>query len=248
MRCVRIIVIKVALFLCPIQVTISLLPTRDLSGFCIKTVACRIILNCMRGSRNFRQGGSRSPWQKSSDNVFFPVLSFCFRSQMVNFKENYHFSRFQRRSTIFSGRVQLVPGGGSNCLFPIETHITCDFPGGSGPLPPTPPPPLWIRTWIVTKCLDSQVWTRLLNVNITYTRRNNNRMTASVELWDVMFFSTILSVTYIALESRNLYVVCGGTGQLVPKSTRTLVNSYPFLVNSYLSQLVPKSTRTLVYL
>ena len=39
-----------------------------------------------------------------------------------------------------------------------------------------------------------------------------------------------------------------GTGQLVPKSTRTLVNSYPFLVNSYLGQLVPKSTRTLVYL
>ena len=28
-------------------------------------------------------------------------------------------------------------GGGSNCLFPIETHITCDFPGGSGP--PVPP-------------------------------------------------------------------------------------------------------------
>ena len=22
---------------------------------------------------------------------------------------------------------------GSNCLYPIETHITCDFPGGSGP-------------------------------------------------------------------------------------------------------------------
>ena len=39
-----------------------------------------------------------------------------------------------------------------------------------------------------------------------------------------------------------------GTGQLVPKSTRTLVNSYPCLVNSYLSQLVPKSTHTLVYL
>ena len=39
-----------------------------------------------------------------------------------------------------------------------------------------------------------------------------------------------------------------GTGQLVPKSTRTLVNSYPFLVNSYHRQLVPKSTHTLVYL
>ena len=25
----------------------------------------------------------------------------------------------------------------ANCLFPIETHITCDFPGGSGP--PVPP-------------------------------------------------------------------------------------------------------------
>ena len=32
---------------------------------------------------------------------------------------------------------------GSNCLFPIETHITCDFPGG-GPDPC--PPPLWIHT------------------------------------------------------------------------------------------------------
>ena len=39
-------------------------------------------------------------------------------------------------SNIFQG------GGGSNCLLPIETHITCDFPGGSGP-----PVPLWIRTW-----------------------------------------------------------------------------------------------------
>ena len=48
---------------------------------------------------------------------------------------------------------------------------------------------------------------------------------------------------------KTLYLInILGTGQLVPKSTRTLVNSYPFLVNSYLSQLVPKSTRTLVYL
>ena len=58
------------------------------------------------------------------------VLSLFYRSQMVNFKENYHFSRFQRGSNIFQG--------GSNCLFPIETHITCDFPGG-GPDPLSPP-------------------------------------------------------------------------------------------------------------
>ena len=32
-----------------------------------------------------------------------------------------------------------VPGGffwgeGGGCLFPIETHITCDFPGGPDPI------------------------------------------------------------------------------------------------------------------
>ena len=63
---------------------------------------------------------------------------------MVNFKEIYHFSRFQRGSNFFQGGGGGGPtfskeggGGGSNCLFPIETHISCDFPGGSG----TPPPP-----------------------------------------------------------------------------------------------------------
>ena len=57
---------------------------------------------------------------------------------MVNFKEIYLFSRFQSGSNIFrGGGVQLFPGGGgSNCLFPIETHITCDFPGGPDPLSP----------------------------------------------------------------------------------------------------------------
>ena len=63
---------------------------------------------------------------------------------MVNFKEIYHFSRFQRGPTFSrgGGGVQLFPGG-FNCLFPIETHITCDFRGG-GPDPLPPPPPLWI--------------------------------------------------------------------------------------------------------
>ena len=53
---------------------------------------------------------------------------------MVNFKEIYHFSRFQRGSNIFQGGggSNFFQGGGSNCLFPTETHITCDFPGGGG--------------------------------------------------------------------------------------------------------------------
>ena len=56
---------------------------------------------------------------------------------MVNFKENYHFSRFQRGSNIFHGGPTFP--GGSNCLFPIETHITCDFPGGGGGPDPLSP-------------------------------------------------------------------------------------------------------------
>ena len=57
----------------------------------------------MRGSRNFRQGGPGQADKESSDNVFFLVLSLFYRSQMVNFKEIYHFSRFQRGSNIFQG-------------------------------------------------------------------------------------------------------------------------------------------------
>ena len=56
---------------------------------------------------------------------------------MVNFKENYHFSRFRRGSNIFQG-APTFSRGGSNCLFPIETHITCDFPGGGGSEPLDP--------------------------------------------------------------------------------------------------------------
>ena len=64
----------------------------------------------MRGSRNFLQGGGGGgggPGQsdkKSSDKFFFfLVLSLSYRSQMVNLKEIYHFSRFQRGSNIFQG-------------------------------------------------------------------------------------------------------------------------------------------------
>ena len=50
-------------------------------------------------------GGGGGPGQsnkKSSDNVFL-VLSLFYRSQMVNFRETYRFSRFQRGSNIFQG-------------------------------------------------------------------------------------------------------------------------------------------------
>ena len=54
---------------------------------------------------------------------------------MVNFEENYLFQGSRGGPTFSRGG-----GGGSNCLNPIETHITCDFAGGSGhPDPPLDP-------------------------------------------------------------------------------------------------------------
>ena len=51
-----------------------------------------------------RGGPGQSVKKKGSDNVsFFLVLSLFYRSKMVNFKEIYNFSRFQRGSNIFQG-------------------------------------------------------------------------------------------------------------------------------------------------
>ena len=106
----------------------------------------------MRGSRNFVMGGGpRQPdkKKKNSDSVvclffaFFLVFGLFYRSQMVNFKEKFIIFQGSGGAPNFSGGGG-GGGGGGNCLLPIETQITCDFPGGSGP----PGPPLWIRTWL----------------------------------------------------------------------------------------------------
>ena len=67
----------------------------------------------MRGSRNFHQGGGEGPGQsdKKALTTIFLILSLFYRSQMVNFKEIYRFSRLQMGSNFFQG-VQLFPGGG----------------------------------------------------------------------------------------------------------------------------------------
>ena len=87
--------------------------------------------------------------------------------------------QFQRNQG--SRGVQLFQGGGSNCLFPIETHITCDFRGGGGGGVGggvggvggggwggvrTPCPPLWIRTcdsYLEGESLMSDAMYRLVN-------------------------------------------------------------------------------------
>ena len=78
---------------------------------------------------------------------------------MVNFKEKYHFSRFRRGSKFFQG------GGGIRntiayfryCLFPIETQITCDFPGGSGPLAPSPLDPHLAAIYLVSQSANDAI-------------------------------------------------------------------------------------------
>ena len=57
---------------------------------------------------------------------------------MVNFKEKSIISQGSRVFQHFPGGGGPTFSRGSNRLFPIETPITCDFPGGSGP--PVPPP------------------------------------------------------------------------------------------------------------
>ena len=99
-------------------------------------------------------GGSTSIGQKSSDSVvclsfaFFIVLPLVYRSQMVNFKEKYHFSRFRWGSIFIQGGPTFSRGGGGvQLLIPYRKPNNLWFSrGGSGP--PAPPPPLWIRTWL----------------------------------------------------------------------------------------------------
>ena len=97
----------------------------------------------MRGSRNFHQGGGgggEGPGQsdKRALTTIFLVLSLFYRRQMVNFKEIYRFSRLQMGSNFFPGDPTFSRGV-SNCLFPIETLLICDF--SEGVRTPCPPPP-----------------------------------------------------------------------------------------------------------
>ena len=77
----------------------------------------------MRGSRNFRQGGG-GPGQsdKKALTTFFFSPQLILQSHMVNFKENYHFTRFPRGSNIFQGGGggPTFSGVGFQLLIPIE--------------------------------------------------------------------------------------------------------------------------------
>ena len=89
--------------------------------------------------QEFSSGRGEGPGQsdKKALTTIFLVLSLFYRSQMVNFKEIYRFSRLQMGSNFFPGGPTFSKGV-SNCLFPIETHLICDFT--EGVRTPCPPP------------------------------------------------------------------------------------------------------------
>ena len=78
------------------------------------------------GGAGWGEGPGQS--DKKALTTIFLVLSLFYRRQMVNFKEIYRFSRLQMGSNFFRGSNFFQ--GVSNCLFPIETHLICDFPEG----------------------------------------------------------------------------------------------------------------------
>ena len=100
----------------------------------------------MRGSRNFRHrrggggggGGSTSIWQKKLWQrfffffcSFFLVLRLFNRSQMVNFKEKYHFSRFRRGYKFFwGGGVPTFSRGRGPLLIPYRNPYNLSFSMG----------------------------------------------------------------------------------------------------------------------
>ena len=98
-------------------------------------------LSCHARIQEFSSGGPRSIWHKKLRQRYFfvfLVLNLFYRSKMVILFSNVpegvqHF--FQKGIPTFSR------GAGSNCLFHIETHISCDIPGCPNPLSTL----LWIR-------------------------------------------------------------------------------------------------------
>ena len=107
----------------------------------------------MCGSRNFFTWGSRSDGQKTVWTFFFFYLVLylitVYRGgPIVLLHRKLYFSKDPEGVQHFPvGNYFQWGGGGVHMLSSIETHITCNFPGGSGP-PNPPPPPLCIRTWL----------------------------------------------------------------------------------------------------
>ena len=80
------------------------------------------------------------PGGYATESLFFFKSSVYFTGVKWSSSKKSIIFQGSRGGPTFSRGVQLFSkgGGGSNCLFPIETHITCDFPGGGVRIPCPP--------------------------------------------------------------------------------------------------------------
>ena len=96
----------------------------------------------LRGSRDYCQGVEIHLPENSSDNVVFCFLvislfysftegvQWLFQRKQLFLKVSEGVQLFQGRRATFS--MEGGGGGGVQWVISIETHITCDFPGGGG--------------------------------------------------------------------------------------------------------------------
>ena len=84
----------------------------------------------------FVRGVQVNQTKKSSDNViffqstaYFAEVNWLISKKTIIFQGSRGGPTFSRGG---GGGLTFARGAGSNCLFPIETHITCDFSGGGG--------------------------------------------------------------------------------------------------------------------
>ena len=95
-----------------------------------------MVANACADPGTFVRGGPGQSDKKALTFVFFSPQLILQKSN-GQFQRNLSFFKVPERVQHFARAVQLFPGG-SDCLFPIETHITCNFPGGGGSGPPVP--------------------------------------------------------------------------------------------------------------
>ena len=117
------------------------------------------------------------------------MFFFIFFSLVLNLFYRRKSSGYVQRKLLFAkvpvgvgpfpgGEVHLFTGG-SNYFFPIETHITCDFPGGPDPLPPLDRP-MWFRaSWFNLSTHFSLFFFNITFAN-SFVERGGNVQSAAV--------------------------------------------------------------------
>ena len=95
----------------------------------------------MRGSRNFCQGGPGLAARKQPGQHFLSLAYFTVSEGVNGFiAEKTILSQGSRGGQHFpKGGGPIFSSGGVQMLISIETHITCDIPGGVVGLDPLPP-------------------------------------------------------------------------------------------------------------